>query len=325
MIWVTVIQNVLNAVLAYLAFHVTVHPVEKERDKVKIRVYKCLIVFCILGSATISVFQFIDSQNKDTKSKKDFNDLKSTITQNSENEKKEIGEKIDSMTAKQNSLIDQYHDLQEQVLTNENINPDTRQHILDANKQFDELDSDFSNTTNLIKTIQDKFRLDQASIKIQNDKARQITEMQAQESWEKCYSYYEYANRKLEDLIRGMAKNLNDTPHSNYHGMPDSIGFDIGTTNIAEMKLETNSNFDFTIFISPIKDDHGNGRYMTVKCNAGYLDILPFGDTVDFYLHVTDADYTYYSTPIKDAKKNIADKLEDLVYMEYQKCFPTNN
>ena len=62
MILLGILQFLLNAGLAVLAFHVTVYPVDKKRDKMKIRVYYFSIFVCILGSGVLTYFQAKDSE-----------------------------------------------------------------------------------------------------------------------------------------------------------------------------------------------------------------------------------------------------------------------
>jgi len=83
-----VIQGLLQAFLAYIAFHVTVHPVEKEGDKmiipffkrrVPVPALKSLIVVSCLAAILLNTIQLHFSQATENKNEKKIGGLTDQI------------------------------------------------------------------------------------------------------------------------------------------------------------------------------------------------------------------------------------------------------
>ena len=143
MIWLSVIQYLSTAVLAYLAFHLTFHPVDKDENKVKIA-YTILIIVCILAAGVVSVYQAMDTQKQQTETERHFNEFKTNLLQSSENQKKELNKQIGYVTNQLNivnGLRQQYENLMAYILTNKSIGPDEKQSAIESYKKFEVLNS----------------------------------------------------------------------------------------------------------------------------------------------------------------------------------------
>ena len=76
-----VIQGLLQAFLAYIAFQVTVHPLDKEKDRVKIIIFKFLIAACLLVAILVSGLQFHTSEKAESKNSETLSSLTNQLVQ----------------------------------------------------------------------------------------------------------------------------------------------------------------------------------------------------------------------------------------------------
>ena len=124
-----IVQGLLNAIAAYLAIHLTVHPVDKKASKVKIRLPKIIIVVCCVGSIVLSAFQFRDSQRSEEKLARGFgeqlDELRTNFDQSLQKSTKVLNEKIGDA----NSLHQRLENTLDMVLTNTAISASARQSI----------------------------------------------------------------------------------------------------------------------------------------------------------------------------------------------------
>ncbi|MGA3284980.1 MAG: hypothetical protein ABSD57_11050 [Verrucomicrobiota bacterium] len=122
-----VIQGLLQAILAYIAFHVTVHPVKKERDRVKIIGLKIVIVTCCLGAVFVSGLQYHDSERAESRN---FETIKNLTNQLATVQTIVSADK--TKIEEQSSII---HDLTIALNTNQSMDSATRLAILDKEDQ----------------------------------------------------------------------------------------------------------------------------------------------------------------------------------------------
>ena len=169
-----------------------------------------------------------------------------------------------------------------------------------------------------MEKLQERLRIDKASAQIQKEKDRLALEKASQDSLDARRQYYDYAVKGLEVIMDKFAKKLGDTMIPVYRGIPASVDVDMDSTNVAHITFQKNTNWDFVVFIDLRR------QYATVKCNAGYLDIVPLGKTLDVYLHEDVQHYSYETVAVTNAEQTIANYLGDLVAMEYMRFNTTN-
>ena len=79
-----IIQGLLQALLAYIAFHVTVHPLDKETDRVKIIFFKIVIATCLLVAILVSGLQFHATEKAESKHSETLSNLTNQLVQANE-------------------------------------------------------------------------------------------------------------------------------------------------------------------------------------------------------------------------------------------------
>ncbi len=308
---ITILQAILGLAIALIGIEMVNNPPTTRGQRWFWR--GCFIVIGII-LLVLAYFQWKGDDAKQKDFDLQFNGLKT----NYDNGKNELASQIGAVKSKQNSLWTQYQNLQEQLLTNQFINPELRQRIIDSSRQFDELGADVLDITNMVEQLQERLRLDKASAQIQKEKDRRTQEKAAQDSLAERGPYYDYAVKTLELLADKFAKRLGDKMVPEYSGIPDFVDIGMDSTNIADVKFQKDTNWDFVVFIDLRR------QYATVKCSAGYLDIVPSGQTMNCYLHEDLQNYTQQTVAITNAEKAIAANLGDLVTMEYLKFTTTN-
>jgi hypothetical protein len=76
--------------------------------------------------------------------------------------------------------------------------------------------------------------------------------------------------------------------------LPPAIDFEVHNINVAEIRLQTETNLDFKIIITGL--DGYNQRTLRVSCDCGYLDIHP-ASAENYYnisVHIPDWDDDQY-------------------------------
>ena len=245
MIWLNALQFLLNAFLAFVAFHITVYPVDKEREKLKILVLYIMIVVCILGSGALSIYQYKDAEKKETENGKRFATFQTNILQNTEIEKKELSTKIDIVTTNLvviNALRQRYENLVTYIVTNQSFNPEARQNIIEADKtNIEVLNSELEDLNTWEAGLRAKLRDERASFQIQHE--NQSREWQT--NYLKAIPNFDYTIRKLLALAEKVAALRGDKVVSNYHGMPSILNpDDPNIVDIVEIRLQTTANWD---------------------------------------------------------------------------------
>ena len=300
MIWLASIQFLLNAFLAFLAFHVTFYPVDKERSKVKIRVYYFFIIACILGSGFITFYQSKDEANKEADAQRQQQN------QQDENDKgkKELSAKLDVVAtnlAAVNVLRQQYEDLVTFVLTNKSTSPEARQVVIASDEKFQTLNSKADDFNAWLVGLNGKLRDLRAADQIEHEK--QIEE--TQKNYIGKIQSLNYAINSFTNLFNEVAAAKNDKMNLVFNGLPQSLNFPNGadSINVAKLKLEKNSGWDFDIILvasGPELFINGKDSSFTMNVSDGHGVVNIPEHTFEFHF------------PSEDCKTSI---IEDLGYI----------
>jgi hypothetical protein len=304
------IQILFNAVLAVLAFHVGFYRVDKKSKTLKF--YYGLILLCIVGSSAITYYQFHDTEQSQSNSQTQLNEFETNLLQNAERGKREIELQYNNLIANQTRLIAQNDNLQQQLATNQWLNPDLRERIIESNKRFNEVDMA---TSNWLNAIQANLRADDQVAQIKHEQQLSERQKQGQANWDNCVPYYDFAVRTIYVLMNKMAITLGDKVIPEYGGMPASIQYGMGRTNIAEVHLQTNTNIAFS-FIG-ILHSYDQSSYLTITCSGGYLDVVVSSpSSVNTYRHYTDNNYSSNAGSDNNATNVIFKEVLNLFAME---------
>jgi hypothetical protein len=244
--------------------------------------------------------------------------LRTNLLHISDNQKKELGEKIDKLESNQNTLLEIDRNLKEQLATNQFINPDLRERIIESNAKFEELGLDVTDVTNMMTLYREKLK-----------DRRELLEIQKQEkhnnklaSWKRCSPCFDYAIKTLADITTQIAKKRGDNAISNYKGTLDFTNWDTGPENVAEIKLKNSPDWDFRV---SAKFTDWDGRFfLTIKCEDNSLDVAPVGDRVDTIVHLSDGNDIENQEGFDQYKKTITEGLDYLIGAVAEKAATTN-
>jgi hypothetical protein len=263
MIWLGTIQFLLNAVLAFLAFHVTVYPVDKRRNKVKIRAYYILIVVCILGSGAVSLYQSKTADKDQKDLKQDQKDLKHDLS--------EVSSKLTQIS----TLRQQYEDLREQyekqityIVTNRSFSPETRQAIIESDKKFQDFNSQADDLNTWLAALKGEFRDKHASAQMQHEKV--VKEKQANyQNFSQCF---DYAISSFTNLLGKLAALKSDQIDTTLHDLPANVDPEGPIIRIADIKFKKNADWNFNINLNPAGPQieiNGNGAALALNATGG--------------------------------------------------------
>jgi hypothetical protein len=284
MIWLSVIQYLSTAVLAYLAFHLTFHPVDKDENKVKIA-YTILIIVCILAAGVVSVYQAMDTQKQQTETERHFNEFKTNLLQSSENQKKELNKQIGYVTNQLNivnGLRQQYENLMAYILTNKSIGPDEKQSAIESYKKFEVLNSQLDDLNDWEAKFRSKVMEKRASEQI--DKDNHLKAKQAE--YKNSIQCFNYTITTFINMLKKVADRKGDSVVSDYQSLPPAI-ISEESINVAEIKFETNADWDFKItlfsrgdpFWQLNIDAKDGGRFCIDSGGDNILDCADFHDS----------------------------------------------
>jgi hypothetical protein len=295
MIW---LGFILNAILAYLAFHVTIHPVDEERDKVKILLFKAVIIVCILGSGLTTYYQSKESERQEIEFGNRIDAVKINLRQ-------DFQKRTDKIITEQLVLQLGQQALISELATNQSITPEMRQRIIESNSQFQELDSNVGD----FAVWRSKFRNKQMSIQLQQqiDESNKLKNEQV--FFDKSSPFYDGVVKLFEDMMKKVATSKGDKAFSNYHGIPNAVDFDSSETIIGEIKLERNVNWDFKICLTE------NFKHLIINFKGGYANFSPdLGISLfNSEVHIANLDTVSESHPIQDYKTTITNSLQYVI------------
>jgi len=319
--WLLTISKYLGPVLLLLVVFYDyklkhIAPDARTREHKKTSKAKFLILFLvgILGLVALGFDDWGKSQ-KDKAAKQEREGLNIQVTN--------LTLKVNSQTSligtiNSNQLIlaQQNQTLLSELATNSSIDLGLREGIVDSNRKFESLKPQVAN----LNSWGAKLNNERASQKIQREKAL----MADQSLYEKCTPYYDNAIRTLADLLKNLAIEKGDTAELSYRGLPITINPDVAETNVAEVKFQTNTNWDFQIQIDG-KELNGR-RCLTIKGKNVWLDVAPYfqENRLDTYLHVSGEEPIPNFKPLADAHQTIAESLGLLLAAQAEQIANTN-
>jgi hypothetical protein len=255
--------------------------------------------------------------NKDKEATADKSKLNSQIT-NLTFQVSEQATQINTINASQRLLAEQNQMLLQALATNSSIGLDLREGILDANKKFEVVDSQVVDL-NQLKT---KLESQRASQEIQHEKEWKA----AQSEYDLGLPIYEYTVRTLIEMLGKVAVMKGDKAVSNYRGLALAVSPTLGETNVAEIKFQTNADWDFQVFVTGA--DINRHRGLSVKCHDVSLDVgtIEFGSNrFDTFLHVPGEEDINIRGSVDDYKKTVDEALGNLIAAEEMRFSNTNN
>jgi hypothetical protein len=217
MFWV-IIQGAFAAITAYLAFHVTVHPLHKK-DKVKPRMFKIAIIGCCALSIAVAVIQYRKEQKEKDASKlqlKTLSDNQNVLANN-------FQVKTDRIESNQFELGREFQkeqqDLRSELATNPAIDLSLRTRILADNEQYDQITSQISD----LKSWEDHLRSRLRDARALKQNERQENLVVAQNAKEKLLPNFDYAIKSLASMLEMEAVGKGDKSVLAYDGLPNGL------------------------------------------------------------------------------------------------------
>jgi hypothetical protein len=280
---------------------------------VKIIVLKIVIVTCCLGAISLSGLQYHDSEKAQSKSSATINQLTNTINY--------LTNQIAQINANQLSLLQQHRSLLDELATNTLINPDMRQRIIESNRKFEVLDSQAEDLNVWIQKGKEKLALTQ----IQHEKEHTEELKAVQSQYARCSPYYNYAINTLVNMLSKVATHYGDRASSNFQGLPASIDFDVAETNLAEIKFQTNTDWNFQVLLGARRTDHQ--RTLTIRGKSGFIDMeAGSGGDQQFrtWVHFSGEETIFNSQPFTNYKATIDDALQELMAFQLERPGFTN-
>jgi hypothetical protein len=141
-----------------------------------------------------------------------------------------------------------------------------------------------------------------AQQKAENEAAIERQNIIASNSWNGTLPIYGYTLEKLYNILYGIVATNHDgiaKTDGYFKCLPATLGFEIATTNIAEIRFQTNTKLDFKISIGGIVDDEQK-RVFRITSNNGTFEIERYGrperNIFRMNLHTPDADNVF---PVK--------------------------
>ena len=262
------------------------------------------ISFFVLGVGIIllTCLQYHDSQKVESKNIATINRLTNQIA--------EINTQQSIMAQLQQRLVNE-------LSTNTSIDPGMRQRIVESDRQFEELNSVIGG----LNGWRSEFRNKRMSLQLQHEINRE-KEFEADQSYyEKGLRMNEYAVETLEKMMEEVATSNGDKAVSNFHSIPATIDFMSRETNIAEIKLKMNPNWDFKV--SFFGDPH---KQLKVACQSGYIYFSANFSSSAFNseIYIPGQDTLSSSRPIQDYKLIVDEALKYLIALHAEQLDTTN-
>ncbi len=237
------------------------------------------ISFFILGSGIIWLTgkQYYDSENIQSQNSITISNLTYKIT---------------GISSNQSILSEQHQILLNELATNQLINPDFRQSLIESDRKFQDLSLQTDDLNDWMKSLKGKFREKVASVKIQHDKDSKKN----QADYQKGFQYFDHTLNSLTNMLWKIATLKGDKIESDFHGLPLTINSDELPLKIAEIKLKKTPSWDFKITWHSdgalrIADD---GSQLCINCSGGCELAIPdlpnevFGVSTDNYKQSID-------------------------------------
>jgi hypothetical protein len=134
---------------------------------------------------------------------------------------------------------------------------------------------------------------------------------------------WNYAINELVKMLRRVADHIGDKASSNFQGLPSSINFEPAGTNVAEIKFQTHTDWNFEVTLQGVRLD--GVRIMTITGKSGYIDMLVGADDrLCTWIHISGEDEMPNPQPLSNYKEAVDEAMEYLVAYEYEHFGPTN-
>ena len=231
------------------------------------------------------------------------------------NQVQALTNQITTISSRQLVLAQQYQSLINQLSTNSSIELNLRQKIVDANRTFEVVDEEIVDLNAWQAGL--RARLDNRRAAEQISEEKKLKAQQA--VYEDNLPYCDYSIKKLIELVNNVATQKGDKCVSAFNGLPKFIPPEIGTTNIAEIKLQNNSDWDFRVFFGA-KEWNGR-RGLHIECKGGslvvWISVQPSG--IETWLEIPGEQRLTDSQPVEDYKKIIPSSLGNLFAAVYER------
>jgi hypothetical protein len=193
-----------------------------------------------------------------------LNSNQTNLVQKFDNERQSLNAQITNLTSQssvinsnQLNLSQQYQLLLSELATNSSIDLNMRQHIVDATKQFEVVDSQVFDWNAWQAALGHQREL----LKIQRD--RTLEEQQTY--YTQCKPMFDYAIRTLKDMSGKVAAIKRDAALSDYKGLPSVINVSLASELVAEIKFQTNSTWSFQVILN-----EPGLKHLRIVCKNGY-------------------------------------------------------
>ena len=303
LLMLSVILLALLVVLeSYIGIEMVNTPPTTNRRKWLYRVSFFVIGFGIIA---LTCMQFYDTQKIQTENSNKINAL---------------AQEADKINAQQAAMAQEQQILVGALSTNVSLRPDMRQHILESKIKFESVNSQADDLNAWVGKWIDMRALLQA----QKEQARAEDLEAAQSQYAISSPCYNYAVNKLANMLDAVATHNADRAVSNFQGFPTAVDLDVVETNVAEIKFQTNPNWDFQAVLGRRQSD--GRRCLTISSKIGFIDLMatPGGEQYCTWLHISGQDIIPNSQPFTDYKTTIAGALQYFIAAQFTQFGLTN-
>lgn len=306
-VWQSIIAVVIVLLGAFMAiFH-------KKPLKVKWRVFYT-VSFLVLGGSSVALtwIQERITHGREEKNRRESREQIESLATNVNAKVSALSAQLDSFKKQQQSLVDV-------LATNSSVSLETRQRIIESDKEFQVFDSQISDLNDFVAKLRNKAKERRALQQMQREK--ELAEYQT--LYEQNLPYFADAITTFTEMIGKVGTQMGDKVVKKDLGLPAAIGIDVGETNVAEIKLQRNPDWDFHIYIGGIHA-YPTRRPLQIKCKGGDLKFWVERNSVETDLSLLGEKTEVIVKPLADYKKVIGDALGYLIAKEYDLSAGTN-
>jgi hypothetical protein len=216
---------------------------------------------------------------------------------------------ISNINSNQSILSQQNQTLLNELATNSLVDLNLRQRIVESNKKFEAIDSKVVD----LNALKAKLANQRTSLKIQREKTLEP----GRSLYRNFLPYYDYAIRTLTGMLEKVAAQKGHNLLSNFQNLPPVIDPDLAEISVAEVKFQTNADWNFKITIT--EEEFRGLRGLRISCKSGKLEIWPSHegwDELATSIYLPGEQTIFNSKPIADYKKTIDDALGSLLAAE---------
>ena len=196
---------------------------------------------------------------------------------------------------------------------------------VELQKQFDVYPNAESNSNSDADVLSERIKAETKAQKTRDE----AEERRGNLVWQTSLKYFNHSLTRLHDLLHDRAASHGDSLAQSfeYPSLPSTIRFDMGLTNIAEIKLQKNTNWDFIVAVIPDRDL----TRLRISCSGGLVEMRPNGDASEFHLFINfptsklqAINYKNEDVPIERAADLIDTNLNLLMAGQYEFLSNTN-